>query len=171
MAHWRQMFERENKTLGSWDLEVNGTFESKIVTIERFYQGEIVGSKGKEAKQMLKLKEFDKPMVCNVTNFKRMQKFFSSFDPNDYLGKQIVLGVEKTRDPSSSEQVDALRFSIRPLPPQPTATKKPVSDADIPKVIKSILSGATTLEALQQTREITAEQLVLIKKGIENVED
>ena len=168
MAHWRQMFERENKTLGSWDLEVNGTFESKIVTIERFYQGEIVGSKGKEAKQMLKLKEFDKPMVCNVTNFKRMQKFFSSFDPNDYLGKQIVLGVEKVRDPSSSEQVDALRFSIRPLPQQ---SKKEIANSDIPKVIKSILSGATTLEALQQTREITAEQLVLIKKGIENVED
>ena len=168
MAHWRQMFERENKTLGSWDLEVNGTFESKIVTIDRFYQGEIVGSKGKEAKQMLKLKEFDKPMVCNVTNFKRLQKFFSSFDPNDYLGKQIVLGVEKTRDPSSSEQVDALRFSIRPLPQQ---SKKEIADSDIPKVIKSILSGATTLEALQQTREITAEQLVLIKKGIENVED
>ena len=168
MAHWRQMFERENKTLGSWDLEVNGTFESKIVTIERFYQGEIVGSKGKEAKQMLKLKEFDKPMVCNVTNFKRIQKFFSSFDPNDYLGKQIVLGVEKVRDPSSSEQVDALRFSIRPLPQQ---SKKEIANSDIPKVIKSIQSGASTLEGLQQTREITAEQLVLIKKGIENVED
>lgn len=167
MAHWRQMFERENKTLGSWDLEVNGTFESKIVTIERFYQGEVVGSKGKESKQMVKLKEFDKPMVCNVTNFKRLQKFFSSFDPNDYLGKQIVLGVEKARDPSSSEQVDALRFSIRPLPQQ---SKKEIADSDIPKVIKSILSGASTLEGLQQTREITAEQLVLIKKGIANVE-
>lgn len=167
MAHWRQMFERENKTLGSWDLEVNGTFESKIVTIERFYQGEIVGSKGKEPKQMLKLKEFDKPMVCNVTNFKRLQKFFSSFDPNDYLGKQIVLGVEKVRDPSSSEQVDALRFSIRPLPQQ---SKKEIADSDIPKVIKSILSGASTLEGLQQTREITAEQLVLINEGIANVE-
>jgi len=167
MAHWRQMFERENKTLGSWDLEVKGTFESKVVTIDRFYQGEIVGSKGKEAKQMVKLKEFDKPMVCNVTNFKRLQKFFNSFDPNDYLGKQIVLGVEKTRDPSSSEQVDALRFSIRPLPQQ---SKKEISDADIPKVIKSIQSGATTLDALQQTREITAEQLVLINEGISNVE-
>jgi hypothetical protein len=167
MAHWRQMFERENKTLGSWDLEVNGTFESKVVTIERFYQGEIVGSKGKESKQMVKLKEFDKPMVCNVTNFKRLQKFFGTFDPNDYLGKQIVLGVEKTRDPSSSEQVDALRFSIRPLPQQ---SKKEIADADIPKVIKSIQSGATTLEALQQTREITAEQLVLINEGISNVE-
>jgi hypothetical protein len=167
MAHWRQMFERENKTLGSWDLEVNGTFESKVVTIERFYQGEIVGSKGKESKQMVKLKEFDKPMVCNVTNFKRLQKFFGTFEPNYYLGKQIVLGVEKTRDPSSSEQVDALRFSSRPLPQQ---SKKEIADADIPKVIKSIQSGATTLEALQQTREITAEQLVLINEGISNVE-
>jgi hypothetical protein len=45
-----------------------------------------------------------------------------------------------------------------------------VSDSDIPKVIKSIQSGATTLEALQQTREITAEQLVLINEGISNVE-
>ena len=64
------------------------------------------------------------------------------------------------------------RAFTRPLPPQQaTATaKKPVSDADIPKVIKSIQSGATTLEALQQTREITAEQLVLINEGISNVE-
>ena len=167
MSHWRKLFQDE-KYLGAWDLEVNGQYGSVQVTIEKIFTGEFVSQMGKENKVFIKLKEYQKPMVLNKTNAGRLQKVFNSFDPNEFIDKQIVLGVEKTKSPDG--MVDALRFSTRPLPPQPTAVKKPISDADIPKVIKSILSGASTLEGLQQTRELTAEQLVLIKKGIENVE-
>lgn len=168
MSHWRKLFQDE-KYLGAWDLEIDGQYGSVQITIEKIFTGEFISQMGKESKVFAKLKEYQKPMVLNKTNLGRLQKVFGSFNPDDYIGKPVVLGVEKTKSPDG--MVDALRFSTRPLPPQPTATKKPVSDADIPKVIKSIQSGATTLEALQQTREITAEQLVLIKKGIENVED
>jgi hypothetical protein len=100
----------------------------------------------------------------------KVQSFVAeTFNPDDDIGKPVVLGVEKTKSPDG--MVDALRFSTRPLPPQQATAnaKKPISDSDIPKVIKSIQSGATTVEELQQTREITAEQLVLINEGISNV--
>lgn len=167
MSHWRKLFQDE-KYLGAWDLEVNGQYGSVQVTIEKIFTGEFVSQMGKENKVFIKLKEYQKPMVLNKTNAGRLQKVFNSFDPNEFIDKQIVLGVEKTKSPDG--MVDALRFSTRPLPPQPTAVKKPISDADIPKVIKSIQSGASTLEGLQQTRELTAEQLVLINEGISNVE-
>lgn len=168
MSHWRKLFQDE-KYLGAWDLEVNGQYGSVQVTIEKIFTGEFVSQMGKENKVFIKLKEYQKPMVLNKTNAGRLQKVFNSFDPNEFINKQVVLGVEKTKSPDG--MVDALRFSTRPLPPQQTAAKKPISNGDIPKVIKSIQSGATTLEILQQTREITAEQLVLINEGIANVED
>lgn len=169
MSHWRKLFQDE-KYLGVWDLEVNGQYGSVQITIEKIFTGEFISQMGKESKVFAKLKEYQKPMVLNKTNLGRLQKVFSSFNPDDYIGKPVVLGVEKTKSPDG--MVDALRFSTRPLPPQQATAnaKKPVSDADIPKVIKSIQSGATTLDALQQTREITAEQLVLINEGIANVE-
>lgn len=156
MAHWRQMFEQDNKTLGSWDLEQDGKFVSKTVTIERFFSGDIVGSMGKVSKQMVKLKEFDKPMVCNVTNFTRLQKFFGSFEPNDYIGKQIVLTVEKVRDPSGGDQVDALRFSTRPLP----KTELPALPKDkMEQAIQSVKNGLTTVDKIAQSYSLTKEQL------------
>lgn len=167
MSHWRKLFQDE-KYLGAWDLEIDGQYGSVQVTIEKIFTGEFVSQMGKENKVFIKLKEYQKPMVLNKTNAGRLQKVFNSFDPNEFIDKQIVLGVEKTKSPDG--MVDALRFSTRPLPPQPTAVKKPISNSDIPKVIKSILSGASTLEGLQQTRELTAEQLVLINEGIANVE-
>ena len=105
---------KDNKYLGAWDLEVNGNYEPKLVTIERIFQDTFVGEMGGEDKVFAKLKEFDKPMVCNRSNFKRLETFFNSFDHNDYLGKQIVLGTEKVKSPQG--MVEALRFSTRPLP-------------------------------------------------------
>lgn len=156
MAHWRQMFERDNKTLGSWDLEQDGKYVSRVVTIDNFFTGEIVGSMGKETKQMVKLKEFDKPMVCNITNFKRLQKFFGSFEPNDYIGKQIVLNVEKTRDPSGGDQVDALRFSTRPLP---TNQLPALPNDKMAQAIESVKNGVTTIEKISQSYALSKEQL------------
>jgi hypothetical protein len=113
MSHWRNLM-KDNKYLGSWDLEVNGKYEPKVVTIERVYQDVMVGEMGKEDKVFIKLKEFQKSMVANRTNFKRLETFFQSFDFNEYIGKEIVLGVEKVKSPQG--MTDALRFSTRPLP-------------------------------------------------------
>ena len=162
--HWRSLFARDEKFLGSWNLEKNGKYESVIVHIDKFYQDTLVSSMGKEQKVVCKLKEFNKPLVINRTNFKRLQQKFDSFDMNDYIGKPVILNVEKVKSPEGL--VDALRFSSRPVPTTTASTKPTIADKDLPKAIESIKSGAISLKKLQETRELTNEQLKTIQDEI-----
>lgn len=149
---------KDNKYLGSWDLEVNGKYEPKTVTIEKIYQDVFVGQMGKEDKVFLIMKEFDKPMVCNRSNFKRLEKFFGTFDYNEYVGKQIVLGTEKVQSPQG--MVDALRFSTRPLPKK---TKQTLTSEMMDKAKNALESGRTTISKISATYELSKEQLKDLK--------
>jgi hypothetical protein len=144
---------KDNKYLGSWDLEVNGKYEPRVVTIEKIYQDVMVGEMGKEDKVFVKLAEFQKSMVANRTNFKRLETFFGSFDFNDYIGKQIVLGVEKVKSPQG--MTDALRFSTRPLPKKEKPT---ITDERFDKALQAIADGKTTAEKLIADFSLTPEQ-------------
>ena len=152
MSHWRNLM-KDNKYLGSWDLEVNGKYEPRVVTIEKIYQDVMVGEMGKEDKVFVKLAEFQKSMVANRTNFKRLETFFGSFDFNDYIGKQIVLGVEKVKSPQG--MTDALRFSTRPLPKKEKPT---ITDERFDKALQAIADGKTTAEKLIADFSLTPEQ-------------
>jgi hypothetical protein len=156
-THWRNMMA-DNKYLGAWDLEVNGKYEPRIVTIEKVYQDTFVGEMGKEQKVFIKLKEFTKPMVTNRTNFKRLETFFDSFNPDDYVGKQIVLGAEKVKSPQG--MVEALRFSTRPLPKKELPL---LPDDRFQGAIDYIKSKRTTFEAVSKQFKLTAEQIKLLK--------
>jgi len=149
---------KDNKYLGSWDLEVNGKYEPKTVTIEKIYQDVFVGQMGKEDKVFLIMKEFDKPMVCNRSNFKRLEKFFGTFDYKEYVGKQIVLGTEKVQSPQG--MVDALRFSTRPLPKK---TKQTLTSEMMDKAKNALESGRTTISKISATYELSKEQLKDLK--------
>jgi hypothetical protein len=148
----------DNKYLGAWDLEVNGKYEPRIVTIEKVYQDTFIGEMGKEQKVFIKLKEFSKPMVTNRTNFKRLETFFESFNPDDYLGKQIVLGAEKVKSPQG--MVEALRFSTRPLPKKELPL---LPDDRFQGAIDSIKSKRSTFEAINKSFKLTADQIKLLK--------
>jgi hypothetical protein len=153
MAHWRNLM-KDNKYLGAWDLEVDGKYEPKMVTIEKIYQDTFVGEMGKEDKVFIKLKEYSKPMVCNRSNFKRLETFFESFDPNSYIGKQIVITTEKVKSPQGL--VDALRFSTRPLPKK----ELPMLNEDqLEKAIDAVKSGRTTIDKIKKQYTITEDQL------------
>jgi hypothetical protein len=153
MAHWRNLM-KDNKYLGAWDLEVDGKYEPKMVTIEKIYQDTFVGEMGKEDKVFIKLKEYGKPMVCNRSNFKRLETFFESFDPNSYIGKQIVITTEKVKSPQGL--VDALRFSTRPLPKK----ELPMLNEDqLEKAIDAVKSGRTTIDKIKKQYTITEDQL------------
>jgi hypothetical protein len=152
MSHWRNLM-KDNKYLGSWDLEVDGKYEPRVVTIEKIYQDVMVGEMGKEDKVFVKLAEFQKSMVANRTNFKRLETFFGSFDFNDYIGKQIVLGVEKVKSPQG--MTDALRFSTRPLPKKEKPT---ITDERFDKALQAIADGKTTAEKLIADFSLTPEQ-------------
>lgn len=153
--HWRNLIQ-DQKYLGAWDLEQGGKYVPIIVTIENIYVGEFKSQGGTEKKPFAKLKEFNKAMVLQVENFSRLEKFFGSFNYNDYKGKQIVLGVESVK--FRGDLVNALRFSTRPLPVQ-TPTKPPIDDENFPKAIASVKSGAMTVEKLKETRSLTPEQI------------
>lgn len=157
MSHWRNLM-KDNKYLGSWDLEVNGKYEPRIVTIEKIYQDVLVGEMGKEDKVFVKLKEFPKSMVCNRSNFKRLETFFGSFNPDDYIGKQIVLSVEKVKSPQG--MVDALRFSTRPLPKKEKPT---LDEARFKKALQALQEGKTTVEKLTSDFNLNEAQHAEIK--------
>lgn len=154
---------KDNKYLGAWDLEVDGKYEPKMVTIEKIYQDTFVGEMGKEDKVFIKLKEFSKPMVCNRSNFKRLETFFESFDPNSYIGKQIVITTEKVKSPQGL--VDALRFSTRPLPKK----ELPMLNEDqLEKAIDAVQSGRTTIEKIKKQYTITEDQLKMFSNMFSN---
>lgn len=150
--HWRNLIQ-DQKYLGSWDLEAEGKYNAVIVTIEKIYVGDFSSQGGTEKKPFAKLKEYDKPMVLQAENFKRLERFFESFDYNNYIGKQIVLGVESIK--FKGDIVPALRFSTRPLP---TKEKPAMPDAMLDKAIESIQSGKRNIDQIEKTYSLTAEQ-------------
>jgi hypothetical protein len=154
--HWRNLFDKDEKFLGSWNLEVNGKFVPQIVHIERFFQDTLVSSMGKESKIVCKLKEFPKPMVVNRTNFKRLETLFNSFTMDDFLNKPVTLQVEKVKSPDGL--VNALRFSAR-APQVQTPTKPAISDSDFPKALAAVEKGTRTVEQLIETRSLTEDQI------------
>lgn len=155
--HWRSLFANEEKFIGSWVLEKDGKFVNQVVHIEKFYQDTLVGSMGKENKVVAKLREFEKPMVINRTNFKRLETLFESFDLDQYLNKPITLQVEKVKSPEGL--VNSLRFSTR----KPVQTLPPIKDEDFDKALEAVKKGSTNLEKLQATRSLTPQQIERIK--------
>lgn len=158
--HWRHLIQ-DQKYLGAWDLEVDGKYVPKTVTIENIYVGQFTSQGGTEDKPFAKLKEFSKPMVLQIENFKRLEKFFGDIDWKSYIGKQIVLNVEKVK--FRGDIVDALRFSTRPLPAK---TKPKFKDENIPGAIKMINDGKSTLQTLETQYDITEEQKEKITAGL-----
>lgn len=152
--HWRKQFA-DDKTIGSHDLEKDGKFVPVVVHIEKFYQGELVGSMGKEQKIFAKLKEFQKPMICNRSNFKKLETFFKTFEMEQFLNKPIMLTVETVKSPDGL--VPALRFSSRPLPQ--SKPKPVITDDKFPAALESVKSGAMTIEKIKEIYEVTPEQL------------
>lgn len=151
--HWRNLLQ-DQKYLGSWDLEADGKYTSVVVTIEKIYVGDFTSQGGTEKKPFAKLKEYDKPMVLQAENFKRLERFFESFDYKNYVGKQIVLGVESIK--FKGDIVPALRFSTRPLP---VIQKPELPSAAMPKAIEQVKSkGASAIAKIEEKYTLTAEQ-------------
>ena len=75
------------------------------------------------------------------------------FDFNEYIGKEIVLGVEKVKSPQGV--VDALRFSTRPLPKK---EKPSIAPDRFAKALQAIADGKTTAEKLISDFNLTPEQ-------------
>lgn len=151
MAHWRKLMNNDH--LGSWDLEdEKGGFKQVIVTIESFTRKEANLAGHKQDKVFVKFKEFSKQMICNKDNFKRLEKKFGTYDHEQYIGKQVVLGVEKVNSPEG--KVDGLRFSSRNVP---TQQKKKIKPERFEEAIAAMKAGNFSTDGLKDY-ELTAEQ-------------
>jgi hypothetical protein len=155
MAHWRKNFEASDKAIGAYTLEVNGKYQPVVVTIEKFFNDKITGSMGTENKRFVKLKEFNLPMIVNISNYRRLEKFFNSFDEADYINKQIILGVEDVK--VGGETLKALRFSTRPLPQ--SKPKPVITDDKFPAALEAVRTGAMTIDKVKEMYEVTPTQL------------
>jgi len=157
MSNWRKLYDQAGQQpyLGHWDLEVNGKFEPKEVIIEKFYVGEFNTAGGKEMKVFANIAGFSKAMVVNKKNMKRLSKVFGSDSYDDYIGKPVVLTVEKDFSATDKEMVDCLRFSTRPLPKKELPL---MSDVEFESAKKNLAAGKTTLEKIKAFRRLTPEQ-------------
>jgi hypothetical protein len=153
---------KDEKYLGAYSLEVNGKYQPVVVTIEKVYEGKFQSQGGDEIRPFIKLAEFDKPMVVNRTNFKRLETFFKSFDINDFVGKQIVLGVENVKSPEGI--VAALRFSTRPLPEPEKVILPALTEVELTSAVEKIKAGKSSIEKIERSRAITPEQRAKIEE-------
>lgn len=80
----------ESKYLKQTDVE-----DEITVTVEKVGKAN-VAKKGDEPeyKWLVRFKEFEKPMVLNSTNIKRLAKACDSDDTDEWTGKQVVLYVD-----------------------------------------------------------------------------
>ena len=80
----------DSKYLKQTDVE-----DEILVTVEKVGKAN-VARKGDEPefKWLARFKEFEKPMVLNSTNIKRLAKACESEDSDDWIGKQVTLYVD-----------------------------------------------------------------------------
>lgn len=99
----------ESKYLKQTDVE-----DEITVTVEKVGKAN-VAKKGDEPeyKWLVRFKEFEKPMVLNSTNIKRLAKACDSDDTDEWTGKQVVLYVDPDVE-FAGNIVGGLRIRAKP---------------------------------------------------------
>lgn len=128
---WVNAYEREERRMA----KIGEMIESKylkqsdvdadvVVTVQKVGKAN-VAPKGEEPeyKWLIRFNEFEKPMVLNSTNIKRLAKACASDDTEGWIGKQVVLYVDPDVE-FAGNVVGGLR--IKAHRPSPTTGTKQV---------------------------------------------
>lgn len=112
--HWRELFDSEY--LGAWDIDGD-----VVATIAKVQAGTVGGHQGKakSKKALIRLKEFDKPLIANKTNAKAIAGMYGN-DTTQWIGKRITMYPTETQ--FGGETVDCIR--VRPTPPRGESSGK-----------------------------------------------
>jgi len=112
------------------------------VTIEDVTSEEMNFENKKERKPVMRFHNKEKALVLNRTNWNRLADFLGSDDSDDWVGKRIVLGVEKVD--FQGKRVPAVRVlglapgvtspaPVQPPPPEiPPDEPPPLDDDNVP---------------------------------------
>lgn len=123
-THWRKILESDY--LAGADLDDGkGNFKPIVATIKRATEEAILepGTSRKEKCLVLHFQEKIKPMICNVTNAKRIQKLTGSPYMEDWGGQAVQIKTERVK--AFGELHNALRIDTRPPRTEPV---KPVTE-------------------------------------------
>lgn len=126
-----------------------GGFKAVTVTITDAYEDVVVGDKGrKDECLLLKLQEFDRPMVMNKTNAAACETVLGTPYPAEWVGKRMILSVDPKARQFGGGTGPALRFKTYP----PKAEEPDISCESCGEQIKPIRGIAPDIVA-QKTRE------------------
>ena len=120
------MSKFKNRFLKAENIEAGETVTVKDV------RDELVGNP-QEAKPVVYLHEYDKGIILNKTNAKALVKVFGD-DETTWPGKKIVLTTVPTRNPSTGEEIDAIRMQAVPAERKRKAAAEVAAAVDGDKV-------------------------------------
>lgn len=131
-THWRTVLESDY--LGSYDLDNGkGGYQDIILTIAAARREKVRDIKtGDQVDELIiRFKEHKKPMICNVTNAKAIEKLAKSAYTEDWIGQRIQIGVEKVKAFGDIHDALRVRAYVREQPP----TKETPTCADCMKAV------------------------------------
>lgn len=145
--------------LGAWSVPEAGLMVAKITALSK---KEVVGTGGKKDECFVADLEGEKPFILNATNAKMIAKLAESPFIEDWVGLEIVIGVEQVR--FAGDTVEALR--VKPMRPeqarQAIAKFKPAMPELTPsseaweKVQKAVKGGYTIAQV--RTKYIISDE-------------
>lgn len=158
-THWKKLINPDY--IGAYALPDG---EDLTVTIDYVQRETVTGAGGKKEECTVAHLVGHKPLILNVTNSKSIHKLYGAFI-EDWAGKKITLYASTTK--LAGEIVECLR--VRPHVAE--KTKKNLSDARLEKAIETIRKGEYTIEQLQASFLLTAEQERHIAESLEIAHD
>lgn len=90
---YKYFLKQDSPYLGEWDF-VNG--QDMVLTIKEVTTGMIVGEKGRATQGMvIQFQERVKPLFCNITNAKIIERIYKTRFVDEWVGKKIQLYVDE----------------------------------------------------------------------------
>jgi len=155
-THWRTF--HPSKYIGAADFKEG---ERKILTIAKAGREGVKDNKGAEdVCLVVHFKEDEKPLICNVTNSKAIDKVCSSPMIEDWAGVKIELYT--TTVTAFGDQMEAVR--VKPTPPKITKPELTPDHAAWDKVIAAVKDGYTR-DQVEEKYTVTDENWEAITNG------
>jgi hypothetical protein len=148
--HWRLFHSPDY--IGAYAFQPG---EEKILTIKSVSEEDVIGSNGrKEPCMVVKFAEKDvKPLICNVTNAKTIEKVVGSGYIEDWAGTKIQLYV--TEVSAFGDTVEAVR--IRPKAPKVTKPDLTPSHPKWSDIVGKVASKTTDVDTIRQHFNVSKE--------------
>ena len=155
-THWRKFHNPDY--IGAYAFQPG---ERKVVTIKSAGLENVTGQGGKKEECLVvHFHQNEKPLICNVTNSKAIEKVSGSGYIEDWTGVAIELYTTEVQ--AFGESIEAVR--VKPTPPKITKPELTPQHAAWDKVIAAVADGYTR-DQVQEKYTVTDENWGAIEAG------